>query len=170
VLLGPPADERPWLDRFGSQLGFDAGMRSKLQLAVEAHVGVPFSTFLPESLGPALDLPLLVVHDRGDLEVPWEDGRRIAAAAARATLLTTEGLGHRRILRDPNVVAASVAFIDGTAPSPVHDAGARMSPSTCRQCGGALTETWSALEPLCMRCGLQRELSDRALRWVQPSS
>lgn len=60
---------------------------------------------------PALTTPLLVIHDRGDAEIPWQDGRVIAQAWRGAETLMTDGLGHRRVLRDPDVVAAAVAFV-----------------------------------------------------------
>ena len=52
-----------------------------------------------------------MVHDRGDAEIPWQHGAAIARAWRGAEMLITEGLGHRRILRDPDVVAATVAFV-----------------------------------------------------------
>jgi predicted ATPase len=56
---------------------------------------------------------MLVIHDQDDREVPWADGAAIAAAALDARLVTTHGLGHRRILRDPSVIEASVDFVAG---------------------------------------------------------
>ena len=54
--------------------------------------------------------PLLVVHDMNDAEVPIANGR-VYAQAPNARMLATDGLGHRRILRDLHVVDASVSFI-----------------------------------------------------------
>lgn len=53
--------------------------------------------------------PGLVIHDRNDKEVPV----RFASEIARrwdARLLVTEGLGHRRILRHPDVIEAVASF------------------------------------------------------------
>lgn len=58
--------------------------------------------------------PLLVVHDRDDRETVWQDGADIAAKWPNATLQTTTGLGHNRILKDPGVVEAAVRFIGAT--------------------------------------------------------
>lgn len=55
--------------------------------------------------------PLLVVHDKDDRETAWQDGAEIAAQWPNATLQTTQGLGHNRILRDPSVVDAVVRFV-----------------------------------------------------------
>jgi hypothetical protein len=56
-----------------------------------------------------------VVHDEGDLEVPWQDGKTYAEAWPDSRLLTTRGLGHRRILREPEVMAAVAGFFSGSS-------------------------------------------------------
>jgi pimeloyl-ACP methyl ester carboxylesterase len=55
--------------------------------------------------------PLLLVHDRQDAETGWSDSEAIARAWPGARLVTTTGLGHRRILRDPAVVAEVTGFV-----------------------------------------------------------
>ena len=73
--------------------------------------GRSWSIFDALELAPELTAPVLVVHDRGDAEVPWQHGAALARAWRGSEMLMTEGLGHRRILRDPDVVAAAVAFV-----------------------------------------------------------
>ncbi len=85
------------------------------------RIAMPWSAFSLPELAPALKAPLLVIHDRDDGEVPWQHGRVITHDWPGAQLLTTDGLGHRRILRDANVVSAAAAFIsaaveEGRAP------------------------------------------------------
>ena len=58
-----------------------------------------------------LSMPALVIHDDSDTDIPWEDGRAVADAWPGAEFMLTHGLGHRRILRDPAVVAAITEFI-----------------------------------------------------------
>jgi pimeloyl-ACP methyl ester carboxylesterase len=60
-----------------------------------------------------MSAPALVIHDREDRDVPYEHGRQIAAAWPGAQLLTTTGLGHRAILRDPEVVRRTLTFLGG---------------------------------------------------------
>jgi pimeloyl-ACP methyl ester carboxylesterase len=55
--------------------------------------------------------PLLLVHDRQDAETGWADSDAIARAWPGARLVTTTGLGHRRILGDPAVVAEVAGFV-----------------------------------------------------------
>lgn len=55
--------------------------------------------------------PALVVHDREDKESPYEDGARLAETWPESELLTTEGLGHQRILIDDGVVKAVADYL-----------------------------------------------------------
>jgi pimeloyl-ACP methyl ester carboxylesterase len=60
---------------------------------------------------------MLVVHDRDDDLIGADQAHRIARAhEGKADLLITEGLGHRRVLADPAVVAAVLDFASATDP------------------------------------------------------
>jgi pimeloyl-ACP methyl ester carboxylesterase len=111
VLVGPAADLVTPALRFSETFGFSRQVRERMHRRIEARVGRPWSAFDAVALAPALTTPLLVIHDRGDSEIPWQHGAAIARAWRGAEMLMTEGLGHRRILRDPDVVAAAVAFV-----------------------------------------------------------
>jgi hypothetical protein len=53
----------------------------------------------------------LVVHDRDDRQTPWADSAGLVGALPDARLLTTQGLGHVRILKDPGVVHDVLGFL-----------------------------------------------------------
>ena len=73
--------------------------------------GVPLAALVADvAFARRIAAPLLVVHDMNDAEVPIANGR-VYAQAPNARMLATDGLGHRRILRDLHVVDASVRFI-----------------------------------------------------------
>jgi pimeloyl-ACP methyl ester carboxylesterase len=111
VLIGPAADLVTPALRFSETFGFSRAVRERMHRRIEERVGQSWSVFDAIELAPALAAPLLVIHDRGDAEIPWQHGAAIARAWRGAEMLMTEGLGHRRILRDPDVVAAAVAFV-----------------------------------------------------------
>jgi hypothetical protein len=50
------------------------------------------------------------VHDRNDRINAFADGQAFAHAIQGAQLLATEGLGHRRILKEPEVIGKVVVF------------------------------------------------------------
>ena len=76
------------------------------------------STGLPVSAARLLDiahqfptLPVLVIHDPADAEVPVSDGRRAAEAFPNATYHEMDAGGHRRMLKNPEVARLIVEFL-----------------------------------------------------------
>ena len=113
VLIGPPASEYEFFQTWMRSLGVAESLIELTKHGVESRVGVSFAALGPQPIAAGVSGPMLVIHDQDDREVPWADGAAIAAAARRARLLTTHGLGHRRILRDSAVIEASVDFALG---------------------------------------------------------
>lgn len=111
VFLGPPADAAAWYRGFVGWLGLPARAEPALLARVEALAGERLDRLNARALGPAMRVPLLVIHDRQDREVPLAAGEEVARSAADGRLLVTDGLGHRRILRDPGVAGAVVRFL-----------------------------------------------------------
>lgn len=112
VLLAPAADPRRVLDRFVQRIGAGPRVRARLERAVVRRVGLPWETFDVPSLHRSTPVPpTLVVHDTADRELGPEHGRAVAGAWPAARLLETEGLGHRRLLRDPAVIDEAVRFV-----------------------------------------------------------
>ncbi|WP_345611151.1 alpha/beta fold hydrolase [Pseudonocardia adelaidensis] len=112
VLLAPAADPRWVLDRFVRRLGGGARVRGGLERAIVRRLGLPWEAFHVPSLHRSTPVPpTLVVHDVQDREVGPEHGRAIADAWPGVRLLQTEGLGHRRLLRDPSVIDRAVRFV-----------------------------------------------------------
>lgn len=113
VLVAPPADIRPAIARFGSAIGFGHGWSERLRLHMERRFGVVFERLMAPLAVVDLARPALVVHDVADREVPWADGEVYARLWPGARLLSTQGLGHRRVLDDAGVIAAALAFLRG---------------------------------------------------------
>jgi pimeloyl-ACP methyl ester carboxylesterase len=111
VFVAPPAELVGAAARFTETLGFSRPVRERMRERIATRLGRPWSAFDVIAQAASLTAPLLVVHDHGDLEVPWQQGMAITRAWRGAEMLMTDGLGHRRILRDPDVVATAVAFV-----------------------------------------------------------
>ena len=65
---------------------------------------------LPQ-LAPHMTAPLLLVHDRKDNEVSVQEALDVVEAWPGAVLMETEGLGHRRLLRDRTVITRVAEFL-----------------------------------------------------------
>jgi pimeloyl-ACP methyl ester carboxylesterase len=64
-------------------------------------------------VAPRLSAQALVIHDRDDRMMPWTHGATVARHWPGARLMSTDGLGHRRILADEGVTRAAADFIAG---------------------------------------------------------
>jgi predicted alpha/beta hydrolase family esterase len=151
VLVGAPRAATSLLDTFCGTLGLRAGTREHLQRRLEDRAGVRLEDLDLARLATALRTPALVVHDGGDGEVPFEAAAAIAAAWPGSRLVQTDGLGHRRILRDPGVVEAASSFVV----------------ERLARCGcGRLATAVAHGSARCETCLLEQHLAHREERWV----
>ena len=112
VFISPPADPREFLRIFGDALAISEEVRAHMKERVERRLGMTMESMRATTIAPSMHVPLLVVHDRDDKEVPVDSGQSIAEAWPNAELMLTEGLGHQRILRAEPVTNVAVSFID----------------------------------------------------------
>ncbi|WP_354681160.1 alpha/beta fold hydrolase [Cupriavidus plantarum] len=114
ALVCPPADMGRACAALAWQLGFSPAVFARMARDSAKWLGMPWSALNVPDIGRKRDVPpTLIVHDRDDREVPWEDGAAIAGAWPGARLATTDGLGHRRILQDAAVAKTIAAFVAG---------------------------------------------------------
>ncbi|PXY22628.1 hypothetical protein BAY60_22670 [Prauserella muralis] len=123
VLLAPMAEPVAYTDAFAHGLGFGERIRTGFLRRLERQTGRPVADFdIPARAAGRTDLPpVLVVHDRRDREVRYADGVAIAQTWPEPTLVSTDGLGHRRLLRDRAVLGEVHGFV--TARDPLRKAG-----------------------------------------------
>jgi len=113
VFIAPPVHPSAWIARFQEMIDLSDELTARLTAEVERRARIPLDEVHATDIAPSMSARLLVIHDRDDREVPYDSGRTIAGAWPRAELLTTEGLGHNRILRDSEVIDAAVRFVAG---------------------------------------------------------
>jgi pimeloyl-ACP methyl ester carboxylesterase len=112
ISIAAPAEMEDVITIFRQQVA--AGPRSEalLRAKITERYGesIADQLHLPTLLATHED-PVLLVHDRGDDEVPFETSQRLAVTVPGAELLLTDGLGHHRIIRDAAVVERMVGFL-----------------------------------------------------------
>jgi pimeloyl-ACP methyl ester carboxylesterase len=115
VFIAPPRSPQDYADQMALRLGLSPEVMARMQARIERRYNARWSELnLPElarTLCERSTARLLVVHDRDDRDTPYESGAAIARHWQGAELLSTQGLGHRRVLREPEVIERVVHFV-----------------------------------------------------------
>ncbi|HEX4927297.1 MAG TPA: alpha/beta fold hydrolase [Burkholderiales bacterium] len=121
VLISPPADLVGYSRRFARWYWMPEAVRRAMQTAIEERYGVLWESLDVRRLAGRVLARALVIHDRDDRVVPWTQGAQVAHHWPGARLLSTDRLGHRRILENDVVTRAAADFVSGRS-SVVHPA------------------------------------------------
>lgn len=117
VFLAPPATMSGAAERFAQMVALHPRALDQMRKRIEQRLSISWEQLEVMSNAHRMRSRLLVIHDEGDREVPLADGEAIAAAWPAATLITTAGLGHHRLVRDPEVVRRAVEFAVAPVPT-----------------------------------------------------
>ncbi len=111
VYLSPPGHLEYFLSGMAALFGLRPETAKRAKERIENRFGVAWWTLEPFMLAGSMTAPLDIFHDREDREVPWVQAHALAARWPGSRLITTVGLGHRRIIKDPELIASAVRFI-----------------------------------------------------------
>lgn len=112
VLLAPLASTLSFARQFAAVLGLGERTYRRLIARVERRVGASMHHFDVPAAGRTVAMPpTLIIHDQDDNSTPVTDAAAIASAWTGSRLQVTTGLGHRRMLSSPKVVADVAEFV-----------------------------------------------------------
>jgi pimeloyl-ACP methyl ester carboxylesterase len=111
VMIAPPSDVGDFTRQLTTALRLSDEVRERVNRRFERRLGVPMESLQMKRLAPRMTTPLLVLHDEGDREVPITCAEAVVESWPGAVLVRTHGLGHRRILADPDVIRRAVRFV-----------------------------------------------------------
>ena len=115
AMLGSPADLSEVLDRFCAFLHVGPRIRAAFRAEMSRRTGVSVDESRFEAFVREVEIPVLVVHDRADAEVPLSEGHACAAAFRNSQMMEVDAEGHRRMLKSPVVIAMVAAFFGSRA-------------------------------------------------------
>ena len=104
ILIAPPGRISAMVTIFCEVIGFNQKVRVQIVQNLQAKFGEDFDSFSAPELAPSNKIPTLVFHDLNDNDTPIELGREVGMNMNNGKYIETKGLGHRRILRDKDVM------------------------------------------------------------------
>ncbi|RDI50258.1 alpha/beta fold hydrolase [Flavobacterium glaciei] len=96
---------------FVAKLELKPEVSSLLRLHFEKKYGEKMNSYSAFLAAKETDIPVLVIHDNNDPEVPVKAGIHIHKYLKNGELLLTDGLGHRKILGNTKVIERTIQFI-----------------------------------------------------------
>lgn len=111
VHISGPASMSRVIRRGGQAGGLNESAIDRLESLMEKNVGVPLSVLSLAELKHGFQHRSLILHDPEDLEMPVSESEELYREWAGSTLCLVHDVGHRRILRSPEVISNSIEFI-----------------------------------------------------------
>lgn len=115
VIIGSGDIVQDIIDDFIAKLELKPSYSTNLRLHFEKKYGGKMNDYSAYQAAKKITIPILVIHDKDDPEVPVKAGIHIHKHLINGELMLTEGLGHRKILGDSEVVKRTIQFIIQTS-------------------------------------------------------
>jgi pimeloyl-ACP methyl ester carboxylesterase len=114
VIIGSGDIVQDILDDFTSKVGLKPKMSTLLRDHFESQYQTKMDDYSAYRAATKVKIPVLVIHDNDDPEVPVKAAIHIHKHLENGTLALTDGLGHRKILGNQNVIKKTIEFIETT--------------------------------------------------------
>lgn len=111
VLIAPAFQPGKLLRQAFCRHGIPLTVSEKLIRDIERHSGYSLLRHSPHLLARRITSRVLVIHDRDDLTTPYADTHKVSEECNQMVLHTTTGLGHKRLLKDPEIVELAQTYI-----------------------------------------------------------
>ena len=99
------------ISNFAKNLYLKEKSAKKIQSGLEKKWVIHLDDFSSSTVAKKIKIPVLVVHDKTDGDVPVSCAYKIRQNLVKGSLFITNGLGHTKILRNNEVINKSIKFI-----------------------------------------------------------
>lgn len=111
ILISGPSSIENVLRHFTRIVGLNKKTSDNFVNAIGRIVGIPASDMDATQLLQQCEVPTLLIHDESDREVLYKESKRLAQVIKNSKLVTTQGFGHRRILKSERVIKSINDFV-----------------------------------------------------------
>ncbi|HFX18103.1 MAG TPA: alpha/beta hydrolase [Flavobacteriales bacterium] len=112
VIMGAPDSIYDIFHNFIKRMELKPVVADRLIDIFESVTGKPIFDYHGSKQTAKIKVPVLIIHDENDQEVPINDAINNYKQLENGQLLKTKGLGHNRILKDPEVIKTIVDFVN----------------------------------------------------------
>lgn len=111
IAICGPSNSKDVIDRFLEQMAVSSRAKKRFRQRILKSFDVTYEDLDLRKIGHQIQIPILIIHDEKDKELSISEGEALHKGIPRSVFIRTEGLGHRRILLDPEVIQLSVDFL-----------------------------------------------------------
>ena len=114
ITIATPSIGDEIIHEFALRINGSVKAEEKLKAHILKTFQRPFHELMASHFAQKLDqnIDWLIIHDEHDKEASVQNAQRLVEAYPRATVKITAALGHTRILRDEEVIATCLNFIE----------------------------------------------------------
>jgi len=110
ILLGAPAHFTGVFGRYKTMMGYNNRISKGLDRIVLERFGQPVDYYSAATFTESIEAQGLIIHDKKDRIIPYEDAQLFAKRFRNSELITTTGFGHS--LKDESLTTKVIEFIN----------------------------------------------------------
>jgi len=111
VTIGADNSIREIIKQFVRKIELKPKIANDLVTLLNKKYGINVDKFTSQNAAKKVNIPTLVIHDSQDKYVPVSSAIEIRQNLKNGELLITNGLGHHKIFRDPQIIQRIINFI-----------------------------------------------------------
>ncbi|WP_353160448.1 alpha/beta hydrolase [Myroides odoratus] len=104
IIIGSGDVVQDVIEDFIKQLQLKPQIADIIKMRFEKQFNRTMDSYCVHTAAEQIDIPLLIIHDEDDIDVPIKAAYQIKKHAVNSQLMVTSGLGHRKILGDKKVI------------------------------------------------------------------
>ncbi len=115
VMISSPTIGEDILTAFRKKINASPLTSKALRKMVVRRFNLDFEEITAYEIAKTIEIKNhLIIHDKDDKEVPYQNAESLKMINQKAKLMLTNGLGHTRILRDKTVIEQTLSFIESS--------------------------------------------------------
>ena len=113
IVIGTPSNIRNVVQDFCDKVHASSAVGNSIIRNIESRYSLKVEDASTDTLANIYNPTGLIIHDKHDQDISDSNAMDLAKSWSRAELMLTEGLGHRKVLMDNEVIKKIIHFLSG---------------------------------------------------------